>query len=139
MFKSYRPDFKFITFSYIYMVYIESKVLVADNSGAIRVKILKKGAQKKYKKCLGNLISVSLVDLKSSANLKLKKKVFSAILITLKLWTRRNYGFFIRCGQNRVLLLDDQRKLLANILKGPLAEETKKNNVSSLVVSAVKY
>lgn len=119
------------------MLFLESKVKVADNSGVRTVKCLKflNGFSNNSKGSLGNIAVVSIADYKGFKK-KSSRKVFLSIIVSLKKWVRRRNGFFIRSSENRVVLLDSKDKMLGKAIKGPVALELRNQNTSKILFLA---
>jgi len=119
------------------MLFLESKVKVADNSGVRTVKCLKflNGFSNNSKGSLGNIAVVSIADYKGFKK-KSSRKVFLSIIVSLKKWVRRHNGFFIRSSENRVVLLDSKDKMLGKAIKGPVALELRNQNTSKILFLA---
>ena len=119
------------------MLFLESKVKVADNSGVRTVKCLKflNGFSNNSKGSLGNIAVVSIADYKGFKK-KSSRKVFLSIIVSLKKWVRRRNGFFIRSSENRVVLLDSKDKMLGKAIKGPVALELRSQNTSKILFLA---
>jgi len=119
------------------MLFLESKVKVADNSGIRTVKCLKflNGYSNNSKGTLGNIAVVSIADYKGYKK-KSSRKVFLGIIVSLKKWVRRKTGFFVRAGENRIVLLDNKDKMLGKAVKGPVALELREKNISKILFLA---
>lgn len=119
------------------MLFLESKVKVADNSGIRSVKCLKflDGFSNNSKGSLGNIAVVSISDYKGFKK-KSSRKVFLSVIVSLKKWVRRKTGFFIRANENRVVLLDNKDKMLGKAIKGPIALELRNKNISKILFLA---
>lgn len=107
------------------MLFIESKVKVADNSGAKKVKILKKlgSSTKKYIK-LNTLVSVVVQKFLSKKKVQ-KKKIYYGLIISTKYKQFRLDGSFVKFDYNRVVLYSVSNKFLGTRLYGPVCKELK--------------
>lgn len=119
------------------MISIESVLKVADNSGIRSVKCLKflDGFSKNTKGSLGNLAVVCVSDYRGYKQ-KSTRKVFLGIIVAIKQWVRRKTGFYVRSGENRIILLDNRDKLLGKAIKGPVAIELKKQKITKMLFLA---
>jgi large subunit ribosomal protein L14 len=116
------------------MLFLESKVKVADNSGIRSVKCLKflNGYSNNSKGTLGNIAVVSISDYKGFKK-KSSRKVFLGVIVSLKKWVRRKTGFFVRASQNRIVLLDNKEKMLGKAVKGPVALELREQKIAKIL------
>ena len=119
------------------MLSVESVVKVADNSGIRTVKCLKflDGFLNNSKGSLGNVAVVSLFDYRGYEK-KSSRKIFLGIIVTLKEWTRRNTGVYVRANQNRIVLLDTMDKMLGKAIKGPVGIEVRKQKITRILFLA---
>ena len=120
------------------MLFLESKVTVADNSGISTVKCLKflGGCSNNSKGSLGKFTVVSIVSYSKVFKKKSSRKVFLSVIVSLKKWVRRRTGFFIRASENRVVLLENKEKMLSKAVKGPVALELRNKGISKLLLVA---
>jgi len=122
----------------------ETKLVVSDNSGAKKVKCIKifGGSVKKYA-TLGDLILVSIRKKKKLKKLKkvnqkkvLKKKIYFAFIITTKKKKKRKTGHSINFQQNKVILANNDDKLIGTRIIGPICLELRKKNKFKIVAMA---
>lgn len=109
------------------MLGIESKVKVADNSGARKVKILKKlGSSTKKNIKLNSLVSVVVQKFLSKKKVQ-KKKIYYGLIISTKYKNARNDGSFVCFDKNRIVLFSLTHKFLGSRLYGPICKELKEH------------
>jgi len=115
------------------MISIETKTIVADNSGIRVVKNLnfKQGAQNNRKGTVGNFTVVSIKGYKKGRKVS-DRKVFFGAVATVRNWIRRKTGIFFRTNQNRTILFENKEKLLGKILKGPVSLELRKLGIPKI-------
>ncbi len=107
------------------MLGIESKVKVADNSGARKVKILKKlGSSTKKNIKLNSLVSVVVQKFLSKKKVQ-KKKIYYGLIISTSYKQSRLDGSFIKFDHNRLVLYSISNKFLGTRLYGPVCKELK--------------
>ena len=89
------------------MVQQESRLLVADNSGAKEVLVIRVlGGTKRRYASIGDQVVVTVKDATPSGNVK-KGQVSRAVVVRTKKEVRRNDGSYIRFDNNAVVLLND--------------------------------
>lgn len=115
------------------MIQVESKLLVADNSGAklvLCIKILG-GSKKKYA-FICDLIKVTIK--KSLFKSKVKKgDILNAVLVRSKKQISRSDGTFISFDNNSVVLLNNKFEPIASRIIGPIPRELKFSRFSRII------
>ena len=93
------------------MIQQESRLVVADNSGAKEVLCIRVlgGTAKRYAS-LGDKIVVSVKNALPSGNIK-KGTVSKAVVVRVSKEVRRNDGSYIRFDDNAVVLLNNQDEM----------------------------
>lgn len=103
------------------MIYVPSKLKVADNSGVQLVECIKvlKGSRVGH---IGDMLVVTAQKL--SLNSKFKKgQIFKAILVRSKKGFVRPNGMHFTFEDNAVILLNAQFQLIGNRIIGPIPRE----------------
>ena len=96
----------------IEMIQQESRLSVADNSGAKEVLCIRVlGGTKKRYATVGDKIIVAVKDAIPSGNIK-KGTVSKAVVVRTKKEVRRNDGSYIRFDDNAVVLLTDRKSVV---------------------------
>ncbi len=105
------------------MVQQESRLIVADNSGAKEVLLIRVlgGTGKKYAS-IGDKIVVSVKSAIPGADAK-KGSVSKAVIIRTKKEVRRSDGSYIRFDDNAVVLLNNAGEMRGTRIFGPVARE----------------
>lgn len=105
------------------MIQQESRLLVADNSGAKEVLCIRVlgGTGRRYAS-IGDKIVVSVKSAVSSGELK-KGQVSKAVVVRTKKEIRRNDGSYIRFDDNAVVLLNNADEMRGTRIFGPVARE----------------
>ena len=105
------------------MIQMQTRLEVADNSGAKKVQCIKVlgGSKRKYAR-IGDLIVVSVKEAMPNGKVK-KGDVLQAVVVRTKKETRRTDGTYIRFGENAAVLLNKQGQLIGNRVFGPVARE----------------
>ena len=105
------------------MVQQESRLLVADNSGARKVLCIKVlgGSRKRYAR-IGDIIKVTIKDAIPRGKVK-KGDVYDALVVRTKHGVRRADGSLIRFDGNAAVLLDNKREPIGTRVFGPVTRE----------------
>ncbi len=105
------------------MIQQESRLAVADNSGAKEVLCIKVlgGTRKRYAS-VGDKIVVSVKNALPSSEIK-KGTVSKAVIVRTKKEIRRNDGTYIRFDDNAVVLLNNQDEIRGTRIFGPIPRE----------------
>ena len=105
------------------MIQEETKLDVADNSGAKKVKCIKVyGGSKRRYAFIGDIIVVTVKDAEPKGKVK-KGEVRKAVIVRQAKETRREDGSYIRFDQNAVVMLDDNYEPIGTRVFGPVARE----------------
>ena len=105
------------------MVQQESRLTVADNSGAKEVLCIRVlgGTGKRYAR-IGDQIVVAVKHALPSGTVK-KGAVVKAVVVRTKKETRRSDGSYIRFEDNAVVLLNAAGEMVGTRIFGPVARE----------------
>lgn len=107
------------------MIYKETQLFVIDNSGAFKVKCigLFKNSPKNFS-TVGDIIKISIQNLKKKGNIKVKKgQIFNALITSVKKDIGSSYrfnGFSKTLGKNTVVLLNNNNKLIGTRINIPV-------------------
>ena len=115
------------------MVQQESRLTVADNSGAKEVLCIKVlgGTRKRYAR-VGDRIIVTVKHALPSGNIK-KGTVSKAVVVRTKKETRRADGSYIRFDDNAVVLLNNAGEMIGTRIFGPVARELRETQFMNIV------
>ena len=105
------------------MIQAESRLRVADNSGAREVLCIKVlgGSKRRYAR-VGDVITASVKVAQPGAAVK-KKEVVQAVIVRTTQPTRRPDGSQIRFDDNAVVVIDKNKQPRATRVFGPIARE----------------
>jgi large subunit ribosomal protein L14 len=105
------------------VIQAESKLEVADNSGARRVACIRVlgGSRRRYAS-IGDIIVVSVKEAIPNARVK-KGDVRRAVVVRTKKGVARNDGSYISFDENAAVLIDNQREPIGTRIFGPVARE----------------
>lgn len=111
------------------MVQQESRLTVADNSGAKEVLCIRVlgGTRKKYAS-IGDTIVVTVKSALPSSDIK-KGTVSRAIVVRTKKEIRRKDGSYIRFDDNAAVLLNNAGEMRGTRIFGPVARELREHNM----------
>ncbi|UXX81164.1 50S ribosomal protein L14 [Reichenbachiella carrageenanivorans] len=115
------------------MVQQESRLSVADNSGAKEVLCIRVlgGTGKRYAS-VGDKIVVTVKSAISSSNLK-KGTVSKAVVVRTKKEVRRKDGSYIRFEDNAAVLLSENGEPRGTRIFGPVARELREKQFMKIV------
>jgi large subunit ribosomal protein L14 len=115
------------------MVQQESRLTVADNSGAKEVLCIKVlgGTRKRYAR-VGDRIIVTVKHAIPSGNIK-KGTVAKAVVVRTKKEVRRADGSYIRFDDNAVVLLNNAGEMIGTRIFGPVARELREKQFMKIV------
>jgi large subunit ribosomal protein L14 len=115
------------------MIQQESRLTVADNSGAKEVLCIRVlgGTGKRYAS-IGDKIIVTVKNALPSGNIK-KGTVTKAVVVRTKKEIRRNDGSYIRFDDNAVVLLSPSEELRGTRIFGPVARELREKQYMKIV------
>jgi len=105
------------------MIQQESRLTVADNSGAKEVLVIRVlgGTGKRYAS-VGDKIVVAIKSAIPSSEVK-KGSVSKAVIVRTKKEVRRSDGSYIRFDDNAVVLLNNAGEMRGTRIFGPVARE----------------
>ena len=105
------------------MIQQESRMVVADNSGAKEVLCIRVlgGTRKRYAS-IGDKVVVTVKSATPSGDMK-KGTVSKAVVVRTKKEIRRQNGCYIRFDDNAVVLLNNQGERRGTRIFGPVARE----------------
>ena len=115
------------------MVQQESRLLVADNSGAKEVLVIRVlGGTKRRYASLGDKIVVTVKNATPNGTVK-KGQVSTAVVVRTLKEVRRKDGSYIRFDDNACVLLDAVGELRGTRVFGPVARELRDKNFMKIV------
>ena len=115
------------------MIQSETRLTVADNSGAKEVYCIKVlgGSRRRYAS-IGDIIVVSVKE--AIPNSKVKKgDVMKAVVVRTKKEIRRTDGSYIRFDDNSAVLLTGAMEPVGTRIFGPVARELRAKNYMKII------
>ena len=115
------------------MLQQESRAIVADNSGAKEILVIRVlgGTKKRYAR-IGDKVVVAIKSAAPNGNIK-KGSVQKAVVVRAKKETRRKDGSYIRFDENAVVLLNTTGEMMGTRIFGPVARELRENGFMKIV------
>ncbi len=115
------------------MIQQESRLAVADNSGAKEVLCIRVlGGTKRRYASIGDKIVVSIKNTIPSGNVK-KGTVTKAVVVRTRKERRRSDGSYIRFDDNAVVLLNTSDEMIGTRIFGPVARELREKQYMKIV------
>jgi len=111
------------------MLQQESRLSVADNSGAKEVLVIRVlGGTKKRYASIGDKVVVTVKSAIPSGEMK-KGAISTGVVVRTKKEIRRNDGSYIRFDDNAVVLLNAAGEMRGTRIFGPVARELRATNM----------
>tara|TARA_B100001750_G_C15317274_1_gene500371 strand:- start:259 stop:627 length:369 start_codon:yes stop_codon:yes gene_type:complete len=115
------------------MIQQESKIKVADNSGAKEILCIRVlGGTKKRYASVGDKVVGTVKSAMPSGNIK-KGQVVKAVIVRTRKEVRRPDGSYIRFGDNACVLIDENEQMKGTRVFGPVARELRENNFIKII------
>ena len=115
------------------MIQQESRLAVADNSGAKEVLCIRVlGGTKRRYASIGDQIVVTVKNALPSGNIK-KGAVARAVVVRTRKEVRRQDGSYIRFDDNAVVLLTPTGEMIGTRIFGPVARELRDKKFMKMV------
>ena len=115
------------------MIRQESRLNVADNSGAKEVLVIRVlGGTRKAYATIGDKVVVTVKAALSSSNLK-KGTVSKAVIVRTRKEVRRKDGSYIRFDDNAVVLLNNNDEPRGTRIFGPVARELREKQFMKII------
>ncbi|MFN8350873.1 MAG: 50S ribosomal protein L14 [Flavobacteriales bacterium] len=115
------------------MIQQESRLNVADNSGAREVLVIRVlgGTKRRYAR-IGDTVVVTIKDALPAGQAK-KGTVSKAVVVRTRKETRRKDGSYIRFDDNAVVLLDAAGEMRGTRIFGPVAKELREKKFMKII------
>lgn len=118
------------------MIYIQTKLNTADNSGAIKVKCVKVLKNKK-KGYIGDLILVSINKINPKKRI-VRGSLQIGVIVRLNTNVIRSGGF-LRINDNAIIILNNHRLPIGSRVLGPVFRELRIFREYSKIISLATY
>lgn len=115
------------------MIQMQSRLNVADNSGAREVQCIKVlgGSMRRYA-ALGDIIVVSIKEALPNSKVK-KGDVAKAVIVRTRSKIARPDGSFIQFDDNSAVLINNQKEPIGTRIFGPVARELRAKQFMKII------
>lgn len=114
------------------MIQMQSKMDVADNSGAKEVTCIKVlGGSKRMSANLGDIVVVAVQQALPNGKIK-KGEVKKAVIVRTKYPIRREDGSYINFDTNSCVILNNSNEPVGTRIFGPVARELRNRNFTKI-------
>ena len=115
------------------MIQVETRLNVADNSGAKLVECIKViGGSKRRYAGIGDIIVVAVKEALPTSVIK-KGTVEKAVIVRVSKEYRRPDGTYIRFDDNACVIIDDNKNHKGKRIFGPVARELRDNDYMKII------
>ena len=114
------------------MIQMQTRLNVADNTGAQSLQCIRVLGQRKRYAEVGDVIKVSVKEAQPRGVVK-KGEVHKALIVRTKQSIRRNDGSLLRFDHNAAVLVEDQMNPRGSRIFGPVARELREKNYMKIV------
>lgn len=115
------------------MIQVQTRLIVADNSGARKVQCIRilGGTRHRYAS-VGDIVVVAVKDAMPGAGIKKGEVVRVVIVRTVKEFKRRD-GTYIKFDDNASVVIDDNNEPKGTRIFGPIARELRERNFLKII------
>jgi len=115
------------------MIQQETRLVVADNSGAREVLVIRVqgGTRRRYGN-IGDIVTVAVKKATPTGAVK-KGDVVNAVIVRTKQGLRRADGSYIKFDENAVVIIKDDLNPKGTRIFGPVARELREKNFMKIV------
>lgn len=114
------------------MIQMESKVQVADNTGARMAKMIGVIGTRSKSAGIGDVITVHVREATPTASVK-KGEVVRAVVVRTAAPIRRADGSVLRFDKNAIVIIDKDKNPQGTRIFGPVARELREKNFMKIV------
>ncbi len=115
------------------MIQTETRLRVADNSGAKVVSCIKVlGGSKRRYATVGDIIVVTVKEAVPNSKVK-KGDVVKAVVVRTAKEIRRPDGSYIKFDENSAVIITDQKEPVGTRIFGPVARELRAKNFMKII------
>lgn len=115
------------------MIQMQTRLEVADNSGARRLQCIKVlGGSKRRYAGVGDVIKVTVREANPRGKVK-KGEVYNAVIVRTRKGVRRPDGSVIRFDSNAAVLLNNQLQPIGTRIFGPVTRELRSERFMKII------
>jgi large subunit ribosomal protein L14 len=115
------------------MIQMQTRLEVADNSGAKQVQCIKVlGGTHRTVATVGDIIVVSVKSAIPKGKVK-KGEKYRAVIVRIAKEVRRNDGSYVKFDENAVVLINKQGETIGTRVFGPVSRELRVKNFSKII------
>ncbi len=114
------------------MIQPESRLLIADNTGAKEALMIRRLGQAKREASVGDTIVVSIKDSTPEASVK-KGSVVRAVIVRTRAPIRRADGSYLRFDNNACVLVNNDGNPRGTRIFGPVARELRQKKYMRII------
>ena len=115
------------------MIQQETRLKVADNSGAREVLVIRvKGGSKVKYANIGDVVTCTVKKAIPNSNIK-EGKVVKAVIVRSRQGVRREDGSYIKFADNACVLIKEDKSPIGTRVLGPVARELRDKNYMKIV------
>ena len=115
------------------MVQQETRLKVADNSGAREVLVIRVlGGSKVKTGNIGDIVVATVKKATPNGNIK-KVKVVKAVIVRSKFGVKREDGSYIKFDDNACVIIKDDKSPVGNRVLGPVARELRDKDFMKII------
>ncbi|MEM0898169.1 MAG: 50S ribosomal protein L14 [Verrucomicrobiota bacterium] len=114
------------------MIQMESKIDVADNTGARVAKMIGVLGKRTKTANVGDIITAHVRESTPTANIK-KGEVVKAVVVRTSSPIRRSDGSVLRFDRNAIVIIDKDKNPRGTRIFGPVARELREKNFMKIV------
>src|SRR5690242_16484266 len=120
------------------MIQMQTKLTVADNTGAKEVMCIKVlGGSRRRTASLGDVVVCSVKSVIAGSDVK-KGAVVRGVIVRCRQPTRRNDGSYVRFDTNALVLIDNEKNPRGTRIFGAVARELREKNFMKIVSLAAE-
>ena len=114
------------------MIQQESRLKVADNSGAKEVLVIRVLGGNKTFGTVGDVVVATVKKATPNGTIK-AGKVVKAVVVRTRKPVRRSDGYYIRFDDNACVIINDDKSPVGTRVLGPVARELRDNDYMKIV------
>ncbi|MCF6174963.1 MAG: 50S ribosomal protein L14 [Victivallaceae bacterium] len=114
------------------MIQMQTRLEVADNSGAKQIVAITVLGQRRRVAGVGDIITATVKEAIPNGNVK-KGEVVKAVVVRTAAAIRRDDGSYLRFDRNSAVIIDDQKNPVGTRIFGPVARELRDKNFMKIV------